>query len=406
MGILYVGVDWGSENHAVCVMHEDGRIAAERMVRNDGQFITTLMRLLGGDLPGAHVAIESRELPIVDMLLSGGASVFTVNPKQAERFRDRLSAGGAKDDRRDARVLAGALRTDREAFRCVETESTEQARLRLCGRAVFDAEERFRLVANQLRAVLARYFPAVLALSSGADERWLWRLLAQAPTPGMAAELAVETLETLLRSCGVRRFDAARLQDVLRAPHLRVGEGVERACAEEAQRLVALLEILYVQRSHATKLRDEALERLAEQQRASASVSDVDLVLTMPGSGKMVVATLFGEAEGPLRDRNLGALRGMSGVAPVTKRSGKSTHVSMRRARHAPLANALFHAARVAAMNDPRFKALFTAIRGRGKSYGRALRGVADRYLDVLFALLRTGRPYDASRWEASAVAA
>jgi transposase len=277
-------------------------------------------------------------------------------------------------------------------------ESVTQAELRLSGRAAADAEGRFRFAANQLRAVLARYFPAVLELSSGADERWLWRLLARSNTPRLAAKLTRRTLEVVLRSCGVRRIDATRLHEVLGAPHLRAGEGVERACADEVGRLIELLEVLFVQRARAEKRRNEALEKVAESQRASSPVSDVDLTASMPGAGSMVVATLFGEAAPALRERDLAALRAVAGVAPITKRSGKSTQVSMRRARNTLLANALFHASRVAAMTDPRFKALYSAIRARGKSYGRALRGVADRYLDVLFAVLRTGKPYDEAR--------
>ena len=42
---------------------------------------------------------------------------IAINPKQMDRFRDRFTASGAKDDRRDARVLADSLRTDRRSFR-------------------------------------------------------------------------------------------------------------------------------------------------------------------------------------------------------------------------------------------------------------------------------------------------
>ena len=35
-----------------------------------------------------------------------GFTVHSINPKQLDRFRDRISPAGAKDDRRDARVLA------------------------------------------------------------------------------------------------------------------------------------------------------------------------------------------------------------------------------------------------------------------------------------------------------------
>ena len=58
------------------------------------------------------VAIETPRGPVVESLMERGFAVHAINPKQLDRFRDRLSPAGAKDDRRDARVLASALRTD------------------------------------------------------------------------------------------------------------------------------------------------------------------------------------------------------------------------------------------------------------------------------------------------------
>ena len=58
------------------------------------------------------MAIETRSGPVVESLLEHDFAVYSINPKQLDRFRDRMSPAGAKDDRRDARVLASALRTD------------------------------------------------------------------------------------------------------------------------------------------------------------------------------------------------------------------------------------------------------------------------------------------------------
>jgi transposase len=66
------------------------------------------------------VAVETRRLVLVEALLDQGFKVFSISPKQSERFRDRFSVAGAKDDRFDARVLASALRTDLDLFRAVE----------------------------------------------------------------------------------------------------------------------------------------------------------------------------------------------------------------------------------------------------------------------------------------------
>ena len=76
------------------------------------------------------VAIETPRGPVVESLLAHGLAVHSINPKQLDRFRDRYSPAGAKDDRRDARVLASALRTDPHCLRRVEASAPIVVELR------------------------------------------------------------------------------------------------------------------------------------------------------------------------------------------------------------------------------------------------------------------------------------
>ena len=56
----------------------------------------------------------------------------------------------------------------------------------------------------------------------------------------------------------------------------------------------------------------------------------------------------------------------------------------MRYAAQIRLRQAVFHWARGAVQNDPKSHTRYEALRARGHSYGRALRGVADRLLGML----------------------
>ena len=109
----------------------------------------------------------------------------------------------------------------------------------------------------------------------------------------------------------------------------------------------------------------------------------------MPGIGTVVLAILLTEAGDPLGRRDHAALRTLSGVAPVTKRSGKTCVVVMRYAAQVRLRQAVFHWARVAIVHDPESRSRYDALRARGHSYGRALRGVADRLLGAACVLLQ-----------------
>jgi transposase len=111
--------------------------------------------------------------------------------------------------------------------------------------------------------------------------------------------------------------------------------------------------------------------------------------------GRINLATLLAEVSGPLSRRDYPALPPLSGVAPVTKRSGKSCIVVMRYAAHVRLRNTVYHWARVAIQHDPRSRSRYTALRQRGHSHGRAIRGVADRLLNVACVLLQRQTTFD-----------
>src|SRR5208282_4221598 len=121
----------------------------------------------------------------------------------------------------------------------------------------------------------------------------------------------------------------------------------------------------------------------------------VEILASLPGVGRIVLATLLAEAWDALLRRDYAALRSLTGVAPVTKRSGKSSIVIRRQACHDRLAN--YHWARVAVQSDPKSKAKYAALRGRGRSHGRAMRSIADRLLNAACAMLKNGTLFNPS---------
>jgi transposase len=141
------------------------------------------------EAPEIAVSIEVPHGPIVETLMERGFAVHTINPKQLDRFRDRFSMSGAKDDRRDALVLADGLRTDRHCFRRIESVDAKVVELREWSRIAEDLQgERQRLV-NRLRDQLWRYYPQMLDITPDLGADWLLDLWALAPMPAKARRL-------------------------------------------------------------------------------------------------------------------------------------------------------------------------------------------------------------------------
>src|SRR5215218_4082145 len=79
---------------------------------------------------------------------------------------------------------------------------------------------------------------------------------------------------------------------------------------------------------------DRGRERPGAQRRVGLTPEpcDVTILQSLPGVGRIVLATLLAEAFEALQRRSYQALRCLAGVAPVTKRSGKSRIVLKRQA--------------------------------------------------------------------------
>ena len=129
----FVGIDWGSQQHQVCVLDRDRRRVGERSVDHDGASLARLADWLwtvsAGQSQQVAVAIEVPRGAIVEGLLERGFHVFAIHPKQLDRFRDRHRVAGAKDDRRDAFVLADSIRTDQPSFHRLQLDAPQLLRL-------------------------------------------------------------------------------------------------------------------------------------------------------------------------------------------------------------------------------------------------------------------------------------
>lgn len=398
----YCGIDWASEYHHVFLTDGEGRKLGEKLFRHGGEGLAEmaawLMTTSGASEPNQiDIAIEVPHGPVVETLIERKFNVHAINPKQMDRFRDRFTMAGSKDDSRDAETMASALRTDRRSFRRLAAADPVVVELREWSRIAEDlGAERNRLT-NRMREQLWRYFPAMLELEGDLGAAWLLELWEAVPTPEKARSVRQASIARLLKQRRIRRFDAAHVIATLRQPALTVAAGTTAAATAHIGTLIARIRLLNSQIADAHRQLDRLTAKLLEYGGDTETAPgqpkqrDVAILASLPGVGRIILATLLAEAWDGLQRRDYAALRSLTGVAPVTKRSGKRCLVVRRQACNARLANAMYHWARVALQHDPRSRAKYDALRTRGHAHGRALRSVADRLLNITCAMLKTG---------------
>jgi hypothetical protein len=109
-------VDWASDEHAVCVVDERGRILEGRRYRHNESGVRALCARLVR-LGVALVALERPDGLLIERRLDAGLAVIAVHPNQVKASRPRYSVAGGKSDSFDSFVLAELGRTDSHRFR-------------------------------------------------------------------------------------------------------------------------------------------------------------------------------------------------------------------------------------------------------------------------------------------------
>lgn len=404
----FVGIDWASHEHVVSLYDDRGQKIGQRTFSHGGTGLTDmiawLLKASGGEPGEIHVAIETPHGPIVEALLERGFNVYSINPKQLDRFRDRFTVAGAKDDSRDADVLADSLRTDMRAFRKLSIAEPVIVELREWSRIDAELKVEHGRLTNRLRHQLWRYYPQMLELADDVGANWFLDLFEAVPTPEKAANVREKTIARILKSHRIRRIDAAHVLAELRKPALAVAPGTIEAATAHIRSLIERIRIINGQLADAQRQLDRLCKILSEPvagddgETASGQKNeqrDAAILDSLPGVARTVLATLLAEATDTLQRRDYHALRALCGSAPVTRRSGKSCMVFRRYACNRRLSNATYHWAQNAIQHDPTSRAKYDALRARGHGHARALRTVIDRLLSVACAMLDSGTLFD-----------
>ena len=395
-----VGIDLGRWLHQAWVLDAHGEFVQERGFPHSteglSETVDWLLSMAEHMTDLIAVAIEKPHGAVVETLLERGIAVFAINPKQVDRFRDRHSMSGAKDDRRDAFVLADALRTDLHRFQRLTLPPPDIIALRELLRSRNQLIKHHVALSSQIRDLLVRCWPHLLVLAP--HNRALDSFFCELLIVFFDADTAPpnpDTIRALIKKHIIRRVSLDKILETLKLPPLRVAPGTVDATLAHLRLLVQQLLLVRRQRRDA----DQYLERWFEQlQRPNEPLSDPAILASLPGLGAFVLASLLSHAHDAIRLRNLDALRSLGGVAPVTKQSGKRRQVLMRRARSQPLNYALHHWAHMAVLRDSNFKSHYDKLRNKGHSHARTLRGVMDRILTITVAMLRDATLYDPSR--------
>jgi transposase len=401
--MLFCGVDWASDHHDVCIVDADGAVRWRRRIAHDPSGIAELRAAITTQEPDPAkvcVAVETSHGLLVGALVEAGYVVYPINPKAAERFRDRRKPGGGKNDRLDAEVLAQAVRTDRASLRALLPDSDLANEIAVLARDRHALVREHTRLVNQLRSALGEYFPAALvAFDLDADSTLAF--LERYPTPEAAAKLSAFQIAAFLRARRANRdlaAKAAAAKDAFQAPALRARPEIARAKARLVRVICAQLRAL----------RPELTAYEHELDRLLKTHPEGELLRSLPGLGVILASrVLAGTGDNPERFRSAAGLCAYAGTAPILLQSGKRAVVKARAACPKEFRDAVLQWADQSRRWSPWAAEFYRRHRDRGHNHNESLRALGNRLLELLFDLRRRGLLYNESvhaaniRWAA-----
>jgi len=390
MSEFTVGLDWGAREHSVCVVDASGRVRARWRVPHDREGLERLLRDLRhvADPSELPIAIERPSGLLVDTLMDAGHPVIAIHPNIVKACRARYRASNSKSDDADAFLLADLLRTDHHRFTPVRPRSDEMRAIRALARARNDLLRQQIMLTNQLRAHLENGFPGGAGIFADLSSPIALAFLQHYPTLASSRGLGEKRLQAFLSKhayCG-RRSASELLARLRAAPERQLGEHEDAAARNITLALTSVLHTL----GERLTLLTRALEH------ASSETAIGQLVMSFPRTGRLNAAQIVAElGEDPHRFADRDHLASEAGVAPATRASGKSHHVSSRYACNKRLKNAITTWANNSRHADPWAKALYDRARARGHRHPHATRILARSWTRILYACWRDGTPYD-----------
>lgn len=387
----FVAIDWADQKHAFCLQ------AAGQKKKDTGcfeqkpeaivQWVTKLQERFGGR-PVAVGVEQSRGALVHALLGYAFLVIFPIHPTTVARFREAFKFSGAKSDPLDTDQILEILTKHLDLLKPVAPDTEET---RLLARLVEDRRKTVDLRTSHLEALqasLKEYFPQALEVLGNVSSRLAGDFLKKWPTFQAFQQAKPSTVKRFLYGHNVR--SPGHIEKVLKIAEqsqaltedpviLEAGARLSQMHAEVIQTLNPIIEEY-----------DQKIEKLFQDH------PEAKLFSNLPGAGPAMAPRLLA-AFGTDRSRYgaAGNVQSFSGIAPVTRQSGRTRTIYSRRACPKFLRQTFHEFARLSAAQCQWARNYVDFYTEKGKKYHTIIRALAFKWIRILFRCWKNRTPYD-----------
>jgi transposase len=394
----WIGLDWADRQHLICLQPNGSQETESRKLDQKPDALHEWIAQLRARFAGRKVGIaieQSRGAVIHALMMYDFLELYPINPKTLARYREAFTVSGAKDDPSDAEFLMDLLRLHQARLRAWIPDTVETRRLQIL------AEYRRKLVndrvrhTNRITSLLKMYFPQALD--------WAGEL---------ATIQSCDFLQHWPSLTAIQQASPTQLRDFYRQHHCRrlalidqrIAQIADARCLTDDPAIVQTLSMAV--QAEAAQLRPliQAIARFDELiAQQLARHPGRTLFESFPGAGPVYVPRLL-TAFGEDRSRWGGSAEFLchSGIAPVTRKSGKSCLVHRRLACSSFVRQTFQEFAAQSIQSSSWARACYDRLRSRGFRHPAAVRSLAYKWIRIMYRCWMDSKPYDEEIYLAS----
>lgn len=388
----FIGLDWADQKHDLCLSTAGSEKLEYAVLEQSPEAIKQwgggLRKRFGGQLVAICVEL-SRGALIHALMQYEFLVIFPLPPARLANYREAVTSSGAKDDPTDANLLWDYLVRHRDRLVAWKPDEPLTREIALLAETRRSAVNLRTSLGNQLKAVLKGYFPQALAMvGETVHSSMACAFLMKWITPEQLHRAQPQTVRKFYYSenCRSESRIKERLEIIKNLVPLTTDSAIINSSLAKVRMLVAQLRPL----NKSIAAMDESLKQLMRQH------PDAGLYVDLPGAGEALAPRLLA-AFGDDRNRmdSPASMQCLSGIAPVTRRSGKRCSVQRRWACSKFLRQTFHEFASHSRLHSAWAKAFYKSQRSAGKGHHTAVRALAFKWIRILFRCWKTRRPYD-----------
>lgn len=389
--VAWVGLDWADNEHKISMCDVATGQVEDSVLKHSSESLQQWLAQLRKRYVGKKVAVileQSRGGLLYALMSCDFIVLYPVNPQSLASYRKALYPSGAKDDPVDAALLREMVQKNPRRFRQWIPDDPDTRSLKLLAEGRRNLVKQMTRLTNQLTSQLKTFYPQALEWAGELNSVQACDFLEAWPTLEAVQQARPARLRKFYLRYGRPRTETInkRIEQIKEATPLTTdlaavlaGSTMVRSIAMQIRPLIAAIENY-----------DDEIRRLFQQH------PDRLIFESLPGAGAVFAPRLLA-AFGADRERWTSAaeIQKLSGIAPVTERSGKQLSIHWRLGCP-KFVRQTFHEFAGSSIQWCNWaKAYYQHMRDRGQKHHTAVRALAYKWIRILFACWKTRKPYD-----------